>query len=165
MDRGERRRGPHIPLLERLAVVCPPNSKNCQRCQDILTRNLAFPLRKRSWKAPVPLGYQSPQQSVHTLWSCRAGDSDVTMLWAAATLCFFGVFRAGEITVPSMKAFDAPTHLSWGDVSVGDVATSLTIRVHLKRSKMDQFGKGAKIQIWRTDCILCPVVAVLSYIQ
>ena len=38
-----------------------------------------------------------------------------TMLWAAATVYFFGFFRAGEITVPLSSAFDARVHLCWGD--------------------------------------------------
>ena len=34
------------------------------------------------------------------------GDGDDVMLWAAALSCFFGFFRAGEITVPSAAAFE-----------------------------------------------------------
>ena len=45
------------------------------------------------------------------------GDGDDVMLWAAALSCFFGFFRAGEITVPSATAFDPAAHLAWGDVS------------------------------------------------
>ncbi len=100
---------------------------------------------------------------MHSLWSVKAGDADVTMLWAASTLCFFGFFRAGEITIPSMKAFNAQSHLSWGDITVDDVTTPTIIRVHLKRSKTDQFGRGADIQLGRTGCVLCPVAAVLGY--
>ena len=36
---------------------------------------------------------------------------DKAMLWAAASACFFGFFRAGEITVPSASAFDPSVHL------------------------------------------------------
>ena len=57
---------------------------------------------------------------------------DERLLWATAALCFFGFFRAGEITVPSASAFDARINLSWGDVSIGEDGRAL--RVFLKRS-------------------------------
>ena len=43
---------------------------------------------------------------------------DKAMIWAAASACFFGFFQAGEITVPSVLAFDPTVHLAWGDVSI-----------------------------------------------
>ncbi len=59
------------------------------------------------------------------------------MLWAAATTCFFGFFRAGEITVASATAYDPVVHLSWGTVSVdmqhrnplGDPSPPKTLKV------------------------------------
>ena len=32
--------------------------------------------------------------------------NDLMMLWAATMTCFFGFFRAGEITLPTSRAFD-----------------------------------------------------------
>ena len=52
------------------------------------------------------------------------GDGDDVMLWAAALSCFFGFFRAGEITVPSATAFDPAAHLAWGDVSSTTIRSS-----------------------------------------
>ena len=43
---------------------------------------------------------------------------DSVMGWAAATTCFFGLFQAGELTVPAASAFLAAVYLSWGDVAV-----------------------------------------------
>lgn len=43
---------------------------------------------------------------------------DNIMMWAVASACFFGFFRAGELTVPGGLAFDATMHLAWGDVTV-----------------------------------------------
>ncbi len=85
------------------------------------------------------------------------------MLWAAATLCFFRFFRAGEITIPYATAYSRGAHLSWGDISVDNRDTPTLLRVILKRSKTDQFGRGAEVYIGRTVCSLCPVAAVLSY--
>ena len=56
---------------------------------------------------------------------------DETLLWAAATTCFFGFFRAGEITVPSASMFDPAVHLAWGDVAIS--ADNRVVRVFLKR--------------------------------
>ena len=89
--------------------------------------------------------------------------TDALMLWAAATLCFFGFFRSGEITAPSQTTFYSSQHLSWGDVAVDSRSHPTTLKVHLKRSKCDQLGKGVDIFIGHTDDSLCPVTAVLSY--
>lgn len=85
------------------------------------------------------------------------------MLWAAATLCFFGFFRSGELTVPSYTAFDPSRHLAWGDIATDNTLCPTVLKVHLKRSKCDQLGKGIDVFIGRTDDSLCPVVAVLAY--
>ena len=60
---------------------------------------------------------------IRELWNGRPTRADYVMPWAAVTLCFFGFFRSGEITIPSLSAFDARTHLSWGDVAIDDPAT------------------------------------------
>ena len=85
------------------------------------------------------------------------------MLWAAATLCFFGFFRAGEITVLSLTLFEPTKHLAWGYVAIDDAMNSQALRVCLKKSKTDQLGKGAEVYIGKTDCPLCPVQAVLGF--
>ena len=43
---------------------------------------------------------------------------DTLMLWAAATLCYFGFFGSSEITVPAKTAFRSSQHLAWGDVAI-----------------------------------------------
>ena len=87
---------------------------------------------------------------------------DERLLWATAAVCFFGFFRAGEITVPSASAFDARINLSWGDVSIREDGRAL--RVFLKRSKTDQYGRGTEVFIGSTGDELCPVHAVRSYV-
>ena len=90
-------------------------------------------------------------------WLSRSTSSDIIMLWAAATVCFFGFFRAGEITVPTLSAFDQKRHLAWGDVAIDNPESPQTLQVHLKRSKTDQLGKRVDVFIGKTDCPLCPV--------
>ena len=87
---------------------------------------------------------------------------DECLLWAAATVCFFGFFRAGEITVPSASAFDARVHLAWGDVAISE--DNLTLRVFLRRSKTDQFMRGIEVFIGSTGDDLCPISATREYV-
>ncbi len=103
-------------------------------------------------------------QQIRGVWNSRAADPDTTMLWAAVTTCFFGFFRAGEITVPSAAAFNPAVHLAWGDVAINNPRNPTLVVIHLKRSKCDQFGDGVDVCVGRTGDELCPVVAITSYI-
>ncbi len=102
------------------------------------------------------------------MWSTPPGASRATahdrgMLRAAALLCFFGFCRSGEITVLSASAYDERVHLAWGDVAVVKGSASM-VRIHLKRSKCDQLGRGVDIFVGRTHSELCPVSATLHYV-
>lgn len=101
---------------------------------------------------------------IHEAWTPRASEFDITMLWAAAVTCFFGFFRAGELTVPSASAFDPAVHLAWGDVAADENQPPSMVRVFLKRSKCDQFGRGVTVYVGKTDNSLCPVSAILAYV-
>jgi len=46
------------------------------------------------------------------------------------------------------------------DVVVDNAEDPQLLKVHLKKSKSDQFGKGVDICIGKTDC---PVVAITQY--
>lgn len=93
----------------------------------------------------------------------REATVDAKMLWAAASLCFFGFFRAGELTVPSNTAYDDGAHLSFQDVTVDSLDNPQLLKVRVKASKTDPFRVGVDIYIGRTNCPLCPVASVLSY--
>ena len=88
---------------------------------------------------------------------------DSAMLWAAATLCFFGFFRAGELTIRTESGYDASAHVSFQDVSIDSLTTPQTLQVRLKSSKTDPFRTGVDVFVGRTYCSLCPVSAVLDY--
>ena len=92
------------------------------------------------------------------------GSRDYSMLWAAATLCFFGFMRAGEITIPSEGAYDASAHMSFEDVAVDSLSKPQTMRVRLKASKTDPFRLGVDIFLGRVRGPLCPVAAMLNYL-
>ena len=102
---------------------------------------------------------------LRSYWDQFSSDKDIIMVWAAAVLCFFGFFRSGEITLQSTTSFNPATHLAWGDVAVDSRQTPTMLKVHLKRSKSDQLGKGVDVFIGHTSNPLCPVSAVLSYIM
>lgn len=74
-------------------------------------------------------------------WSPCGSNPVTVMLWAAATLCFFGFFRAGEITVPSLTAFDKKKHLAWGDVAVDNPVSPQAFQVYLKFPKQINLEK------------------------
>ena len=96
-------------------------------------------------------------------WTPRKSEPDIVMLWAAAVLCFFGFFQAGEITIPTISGFEESKHLAWGDIAIDDVHNPQSLRVHLKCSKTNQLGKGVDVYIGKTDGPLCPVTAVMAY--
>jgi len=98
------------------------------------------------------------------VWEKQAKDHDNIMLWAAACLCFFGFFRAGEITVPSEADYDAGVHLNLPDVAVDNKHNPSMMRIHIKASKTDPFRKGIHIFVGITENDLCPVKAMLAYL-
>lgn len=50
----------------------------------------------------------------------------------------------------SVSAFDERVHLAWVDVAVDQISPLSVVRMHLKTSKCDQFGKGVDIYLGRT---------------
>lgn len=87
-----------------------------------------------------------------------------SVLWAVCCTAFFGCFRLGELLLESPSTFEHHRHLAWGDVAVDNQSSPRMVRVHLKQSKTDQFGRGASIVLGKTGKDLCPVSALLGYI-
>ncbi len=100
---------------------------------------------------------------IQSVWAA-APSWDNTMLWAAASLCFFGFLRSGEITVPGDKSFDQARHLTCGDVTVDSLANPTMLRVKIKASKTDPFRLGVDIFVGQVGTLLCPVAAALKYL-
>ena len=65
----------------------------------------------------------------------RAQHPEGYLLWAVASLCFFGFFRSGELVVASESSFNSAVHLSWGDVAV-------TIQQHQRYSRSTYAGQS-----------------------
>ena len=96
-------------------------------------------------------------------WESTATE-DATMLWAAASLCFFGFFRAGELMLATEAGYDEGAHLSFQDISVDSLTNPQHLQVRLKSSKTDPFRTGVDVFVGRTNSSLCPVAAVLAYL-
>ena len=91
-------------------------------------------------------------------------EGDARMLWAAATMCFFGFLQAGEVVSPADSSFDPSVHLTAADVSVDSHTSPSYLAVRIKASKTDPFRQGVTIYLGRTNHRICPVAAVLSYL-
>ena len=89
---------------------------------------------------------------------------DNIMIWAAPLVCFFGFLRSGEITIPSVTAYDASTHLSPSDISANVPSQPTVVQLRLKQSKTDPFRQGVNIYLGATNCTLCPVTALLNFL-
>ena len=63
----------------------------------------------------------------------------------------------------TVKSFRPATDLTWGDIAVDNPANQQMVRVHLKKSKCDQFGKGLDIILGRTGSLLCPVAVLMGF--
>ena len=80
-------------------------------------------------------------------WLTSQSGRDALMLWAAATMCFFGFLRAGEVVVSSDSAFDPSIHLTVKDISVDSHSSPSYIAVNIKASKTDPFRRGVTIYL------------------
>ena len=58
-----------------------------------------------------------------------------------------------------------PAHLSFTDIAVDDPVNPTFIRVTIKQSKTDPFRQGVQLFLGRTRTDLCPVAAMLSYLD
>ena len=95
-------------------------------------------------------------------WDTTGHPTKLT-LWGVSTLCFAGFFRLGELLPTSASKEALAGCIQWGDVTVDNIQTPSMVRIHLRRSKCDQFGKGVDIFIGKASSPRCPVVAVIVY--
>ncbi len=98
-------------------------------------------------------------------WLDPARGHDGVMLWAVASLCFFGFLRSGEVTIPTDTSFDKAVHLTFEDFAVDNLKDPTMVRARLKSSKTDPFRKGVDIVVGRTGNRICPVAAMLGYLR
>ena len=85
------------------------------------------------------------------------------IIWCVACTAFFGFFRLGELLPGTSSNLDLTTVLAWGDVALDNPVNPSMVRIHLKRSKCDQFGKGVNVFMGRTHTLMCPVAAIAGF--
>ena len=102
---------------------------------------------------------------IKTVWLSKGVTANRLMLWAAATTAFFGFCHSGEVTVNSESSYDPNTHLSYSDLAADHPSDPSMVLIVLKHSNTDQARKGMKIVIGKTEDDLCPVRALLTYLN
>ena len=90
-------------------------------------------------------------------------NEDSLMVWAAMTLAFFGFLRIGELTCDSH--FNPKRHLTISDLVFMPKSSPKYMLVQLKVSKTDPFRKGQTIVIGRANSNLCPISAMVTYLE
>ena len=140
-----------------------PHVSNMPRLQQVLKgikHSQANKHQKGCTRLPITLEIM---KHLKCLWLANP-TLDNIMLWAAASLCFFGFLRVGEITVPSETGYDKGAHLILSDISVDSFKQPRMLKVKIKASKTDPFREGVDIYVGTTGCELCPVTAMLAYV-
>ena len=90
-------------------------------------------------------------------------NKDSLMVWAAMTLAFFGFLCIGELTCDSH--FNSERHLTFSDLVFMPKSSPKYMLVRLKVSKTDPFRKGQTIVIGRANSNLCPISAMVTYLE
>lgn len=82
---------------------------------------------------------------------------EIWLFRAAFSLAFFGAFRISELVSPSKS--------KEGGLAVGDIVRKGDLlECTVRRSKMDQLGKGALVSLWALEgSPMCPVYVVGEY--
>ena len=115
----------------------------------------------RAPRAPPPRLCHCILRAIKSVLLLSPHDYNNVMLWAVVCVVFFGFLRYGEFV---QKSTTSTVHLTPLDVAVDSHSQPSAVRLHIKRSKANQFGSGAQIFLARTGTDLCPVSALLAYL-
>ena len=105
----------------------------------------------------------TPPNNYHRAPLKEGNAQDASAFWAIAVTPSSDSSVLGN-WVETESDYNPALHLSWGDVAIDAHSETSMVKIHLKKSKCDQFGKGADILLGRTGCPLCRVAAILSFI-
>ena len=118
----------------------------------------------RATRGKMPITPKILRQ-IRSHWGHVGTDYEETMLWAAATVCFFGFMRAGELMMTEKGDFDPNQHLALNDVATDDKERPSMVQISIKCSKTDPFRKGIDIVLGTTGDELCPVSALFNFLK
>ena len=124
-------------------------------------------VQARSAAPPKPRLPITPELLAHirSVWLKAPRQPDLIMLWAAACVGFFGFLRAAEFTVHTLQGYDPEVHLSLQDVAIDSHSSPSVVRLHIKQSKTDPLRQGVDIFLGATYTTICPVQAILLYLE
>ena len=142
---------PKIGLMPRLQQVI--RGIKVERGRD------GYPQQSRLPITPMIL------RRIKPFWITDQPNFNSVMLWVAAMLTFFSFCRSGEVTVMDTAKFDPRADLSLSDVAVDNPVSPAIISLLIKQSKTDQKRVGVKVLIGKTGDDLCPISALMSYLQ
>lgn len=86
---------------------------------------------------------------------------EARLMWAACCIGFFGFLRAGEFT----SAGGSSPVLCLSDVAVDSHVAPSVLRLFLRRTKTDPFGRGVEVFMGKTGAPLCPISALLKFLE
>ena len=69
------------------------------------------------------------------------------------------------MSVPNDSEYDPAGHLSVSDIAVDNPRELSMVRIRIKQSKTDPFRRGITLFVGRTSSDLCPVAALMGYLQ
>ena len=111
----------HLHIAENAGISRMPRLEQVLRG---VKRTQARSKSKVKERLPITMGILD---TLRKFWSDK-GSAEAGMLWATASLCFFGFFRSGELTVPTELGYEVGAHLGVQD------AAWLTLRFCKSRS-------------------------------
>ena len=102
------------------------------------------------------------------LQSCQLPSFDEysrVLLWAACCVGYLDFLRTAEFLTPDGIPFSDTTHLSLADISLDQSSCTWKFLIRIKASKTDQYRQGTTVVLGSTDSDLCPVAALLDYLN
>ena len=87
------------------------------------------------------------------------------MIWAACCTAYFGLLRVSKFIASSRNHSNLFTDLLLSDIAIDSQVAPQVIRITLKQSKTDQYRQGTHIYLGRTSHSVCPVKALIHYLD
>ena len=82
-----------------------------------------------------------------------------------AAQLFFGFLCCTEVLLPDKGSFDPSLHLLLADIHLVISSLQWRFEICIKGSKTDQFHLGSSVSLGATRAALCPVAALLDYLN